>query len=315
MSTPVSAQIVEPREPARVRWLPRRVQSENAFRRLAAASVVGNVLLVVTGGAVRLTDSGLGCPTWPSCTDSSLTPTKQYAIHGIIEFSNRGLGVLLGIVAVSTWLVAIVLRRERLLATVAALGIPVQAVVGGITVRTHLNPWVVSLHFLLSMPIIAVAFALWWRLRAEAVRQPVPSMARLFARVTVGVAAVVLVVGTVVTGAGPHAGDTDTSGNIHRNGLNVESMSQLHADIVMLLVGLTLGLVAIAHLVRGADALRNAAIAMLGIELVQGVIGYTQYFLDVPPLLVAAHMFGACLVWLAALRVYAATLETADVAA
>ena len=101
---------------------------------------------VVTGGAVRLSDSGLGCPTWPSCTDSSLTPTKQYSFHGIIEFTNRQLTFVLVVIAVATWLVAMALRRERALATVAALGIPAQAVLGGFTVLTHLNPWLVALR-------------------------------------------------------------------------------------------------------------------------------------------------------------------------
>ena len=138
------------------------------LRRLAAASVVVNVVIVVTGGAVRLTDSGLGCPTWPRCTDSSLTPTKQYAIHGVIEFTNRQLTFVLTVVALVTWLVAMALRTERRLATLAALGVPAQAVLGGFTVLTHLNPWLVAAHFLLSMAIIAVTFVLWWRLRTDA---------------------------------------------------------------------------------------------------------------------------------------------------
>jgi heme a synthase len=285
-----------------VRWLPRRVQNDRWLRGLALASVIGNVVIVVTGGAVRLTDSGLGCPTWPKCTDSSLTPTKQYAVHGLIEFTNRQLTFVLAVIAVATWLAAIALRRERVLATVAALGIPAQAVLGGLTVLTHLNPWLVALHFLLSASIIAVAFVLWWRLRSEAPAEPVPPAAVWLARAVALVAAVTLVIGTVVTGSGPHAGDKDASGKVHRTGLQVSSMAQLHADVVMVLIGLTFGLLALCYALHTAAAARRAVVVLFGVELAQGVIGFTQYFLDVPPLLVALHMLGACLVWLAALR-------------
>ncbi|WP_368671948.1 heme A synthase, partial [Jatrophihabitans endophyticus] len=139
------------------------------------ASVVANVVIVVTGGAVRLSDSGLGCPTWPRCTSATLTPTKQYAIHGIIEFTNRQLTFVLVVIAVATWLVAMARRSQRPLATAALLGIPAQAVLGGFTVLTHLNPWLVGAHFLLSMVIIAITFALWARLRpGRATTEPAP---------------------------------------------------------------------------------------------------------------------------------------------
>jgi heme a synthase len=292
----------------RVRWLPARVQTVAWLRGLALASVVANVVIVVTGGAVRLTDSGLGCPTWPKCTDSSLTPTRQYAIHGLIEFGNRQLTVLLAVLAVATWLVAIAVRRERALATAAALGIPAQALLGGLTVLTHLNPWLVALHFLLSMAIVATTFVLWWRLRPElAAADAVPSAAARLAWVTAAVTAATLVIGTVVTGSGPHAGDTDASGKVHRTGLQVSSMAQLHADAVMVLIGLSVGLLALAFLLDRAGRLYRAVGVLLAVELAQGVIGYTQYFLHVPPLLVALHMLGACLVWLAALRVLLVT--------
>ncbi len=308
MATPVEvntdhSMAAQPAQRQPVRWLPGRLQSELVLRRLALASVVANVVIVVTGGAVRLTDSGLGCPTWPSCTDRSLTPTKAYAIHGVIEFANRQLSFVLAVVAIATWLVAVALRRERMFATLAALGVPAQAVLGGLTVLTHLNPWLVAAHFLLSMSIITVTVALWWRLRGRAEETVQPTATRLLARAVVAVSAATLVIGTVVTGSGPHAGARDDSGKVHRTGLNVASMAQLHADSVMVLVGLALGLVAVAYAVRAAEPVRHAALVLVGLVLGQGVIGYTQYFLDVPPLLVALHMLGACLVWIAALRV------------
>jgi cytochrome c oxidase assembly protein subunit 15 len=283
--------------------LPRWLNSSVALRRWALASVVANVVIVVTGGAVRLTNSGLGCPTWPSCTDASLTPTKAYSFHGIIEFTNRQLTFVLVIIAVATWLAAMAQRRERRLATVAALGIPAQAVLGGFTVLTHLNPWLVAAHFLLSMSIIAVTTWLWWRVRAGSSFTPVPDAARRLVQVTLAATAAVLVLGTIVTGSGPHAGDKDSSGKVHRTGLKVASMAQLHADSVMVLIGLSMGVLAVAYALHADASLRRAAAVLVGVELAQGVIGYTQYFLHVPPLLVALHMFGACLVWIAALRV------------
>ena len=294
-----------------VRWLPRRVQNDRWLRGLALASVIGNVVIVVTGGAVRLTDSGLGCPTWPKCTDNSLTPTKQYAIHGLIEFTNRQLTFVLAVIAVATWLAAMALRRERILATVAALGIPAQAVLGGLTVLTHLNPWLVALHFLLSAAIIAVTFVLWWRVRDPAPAEPVPVAALWLTRAVLVVAAVTLMIGTVVTGSGPHAGDKDESGKVHRTGLQVSSMAQLHADVVMILVGLTFGLLALCYALHTGRAARRAVVVLFGVELAQGVVGYTQYFLHVPPLLVALHMLGACLVWLAALQMILTLRPTA----
>ncbi|HEU5265983.1 MAG TPA: COX15/CtaA family protein [Jatrophihabitans sp.] len=296
-----------------VRWLPGWLQTATALRRLALASVIANVGIVVTGGAVRLTDSGLGCPTWPSCTDSSLTPTRAYAIHGVIEFTNRQLTFVLAVIAVATWVVAMVRRRERALATLAALGIPAQAVLGGLTVLTHLNPWLVAAHFLLSMAIIAATFALWWRVRdVRTASLPATPGTPALVWATVSVTAAVLVIGTVVTGSGPHAGDRAADGTVRRTGLQVSSMAQLHADAVMVLIGLTAGLVALLFATRAAPTARRAGLLLLAAELGQGAIGYVQYFLDVPPLLVGLHMLGACAVWLAALNVAARLPSSPD---
>lgn len=273
------------------------------LRRLALTSVISNVVIVVTGGAVRLSDSGLGCPTWPRCTDDRLAVTSEASIHGFVEFGNRLLTFVLVAVALATWLVAVLRKQERVLATVAVLGIPAQAVLGGLTVLFHLNPWLVAGHFLLSMAIIAVTFLLWWRVRAaEQVALAEPRV-RVLARFVTAVTAVTLVLGTIVTGSGPHAGDA-TDGRVRRTGLNPASMSQLHADSVMVLVGLTVGLVVLVQALRVGAAMRRAAWLLLAVELAQGAIGYAQYFLHLPELLVAVHMLGACLVWLAALNVW-----------
>jgi len=271
------------------------------LRRLALLSVIVNVGIVVTGGAVRLTNSGLGCPTWPRCSANDLVPNGKLGIHGVIEFTNRTLTFVVGVTLFLTALVAWRQRRQLGLAVLALLGIPAQAVLGGIVVRTNLNPWLVAGHFLLSAAIIAATFLLWWRLsdRTPVTVQPA---VRWLAGAAAGATALVLVAGTIVTGAGPHAGDLK-NGKVHRIHLPISGLAQLHADLVMILIGLTVGVLAAAYALR-VPALRRAAVLLLGIELAQGIIGYTQYFLHVPALLVGLHMLGACLVWLAALRVF-----------
>ncbi|MBV9593058.1 MAG: COX15/CtaA family protein [Actinobacteria bacterium] len=279
-----------------------RLRRPELLRWSATASLLANVAIVVTGGAVRLTNSGLGCPTWPRCTDASLTPTKAAAIHGVIEFTNRQLTFVVGLLALITLVIAWVQHRERGLAVAGFAGIPAQAVLGGITVLTHLNPYAVAAHFLLSMAIIAVFALLWWRV-SDHVHVPVAPAGRQLGRTAALVTAVTLALGTVVTGSGPHAGDLDADKKLHRIHLAPSSAAQLHADAVMVLIGVTIGIVALVYAVRAAGVLRRAALVAVVVELAQGIIGYTQYFLHVPAALVALHMFGACLVWLAALRV------------
>lgn len=282
------------------RWLS-WTRSPAWLRGLAVAALVSNVVIVVSGGAVRLTNSGLGCPTWPKCTAASLTPTKAYSFHGIIEFSNRQITFVVGLFAVLVLVAAWRQRRERTLAVAGFLAIPAQAVLGGVTVLTHLNPYAVACHFLLSMGVIAVYAVLVHRLRGEG-SASVPAAARWASRALVALGALVLVLGTVTTGSGPHAGDLD-KGTLHRIHLSPRAASQLHADSVTALIGLTLGVILLAYALR-QRALARAAVVLFALEWVQGGIGWTQYFLGLPPLLVVVHMLGACLVWLGALRVW-----------
>ncbi|SDD66330.1 COX15/CtaA family protein [Glycomyces harbinensis] len=276
-----------------------------AIRRWALASVVANVGIIVTGGAVRLTESGLGCPEWPKCTADSLVTTPEMGIYGVIEFGNRVLTFALVAIALGA-LVAAWLRipRRRSLVKLALLGmlyVPVQAVIGGITVWTNLNPWVVGLHFLASIPLVALSVALYARSGEPdgAVVPLVPRAVVLLSRGLVGVAFAVIVLGVVVTGSGPHAGDADTP----RNGMDPALMSQLHADLVWLLLGLTVALIAALHAVKAPEAAKRTAYVLLVVELLQGVIGYTQYYLDLPVLLVGMHMLGAGVLWVAAMAV------------
>ncbi|HET8603961.1 MAG TPA: COX15/CtaA family protein [Marmoricola sp.] len=286
--------------------------AERWIRPLGWASLVMNGVLVVTGGAVRLTDSGLGCPTWPHCTAGSFTPHRAMGIHSAIEFGNRMLTFVLAAVAIATFVAAwryMRLRGRRdlmWLALAMGLFIPLQAVVGGISVLTELNPWVVSLHLIISMGIIGVAVVFLFRLSRRTQVRTRPGPVGALGWATFVSAWLVLYAGTVVTGSGPHAGDAKSP----RNGLDGLEVSQLHADLVFLFVGLTIGLLFTLLATRAPASARRAAQVLLAIELSQGVIGYVQYFTGVPAVLVGFHMLGASLVSAAVTWVLLETLQT-----
>jgi cytochrome c oxidase assembly protein subunit 15 len=271
---------------------------------LAVANLLANIGIVVTGAAVRLTGSGLGCPTWPRCTDESYVAHGELGINGAIEFGNRLLTFVLAAVAILCFLAALAARHRRAtrLAFVIGLGIPLQAVIGGITVLTDLNPWVVACHFLLSMAIIMVCIALLDELRSPD-RGIAPPLPRALAWATLLAGWVVLYLGTVVTGAGPHAGDAEAP----RNGLDPATVSQVHAFAVYILVALTVALLVVA--VRGGHRwLALVTWVLLLVEVLQGVLGWVQYWLDLPVGLVALHMLGAALLAAGLARIALAVL-------
>jgi cytochrome c oxidase assembly protein subunit 15 len=277
------------------------------LRRLALASLLANVGLVVTGGAVRLTGSGLGCPTWPRCTDASYVTTSQMGAHGVIEFGNRSLTFVVGLLALACVIAAGCQQpRRRPLTLWSALvlaGIPAQAVIGGITVLTKLNPWVVGFHFLASMAVIAAAYQLWVRTAGAPAGAALPRPLSALTRLTAVTAAAVLAVGTVVTGSGPHAGDAGA----RRTGLDPQEISQLHVDLVFLLLGLSVALWYALRAVNAPVVARRAAGWLITVELAQGVVGFVQYFTHLPVLAVGLHMLGASAVWVAMLAVLEAT--------
>jgi heme a synthase len=275
------------------------------LRRLAWATLVANVALVVTGGAVRLTGSGLGCPTWPRCDDQSFTPHGATGIHQLIEFGNRTLTFVLVAIAVATYVAARQSGRRDLtrMSLFLALAIPAQAVLGGITVLTDLNPWVVSLHLVISLVIVAAAVLFLHRLDHPA-RPRASGMVAALACTTYAVTWLVLYAGTVVTGSGPHAGDAKAP----RNGLDPLQISQLHADLVFLLIGLSAGL---WFALRAAGADPRPATALLAVEALQAAIGFVQYFAGLPVAVVMLHMLGAALVVAAATVLLISVLEPA----
>lgn len=282
--------------------------SQTLLRRFALAALLTNIGIVVTGGLVRVTGSGLGCPTWPTCDGETVVPrpgSGHATWQTAVEFGNR----LLTFVVLAAVVGAFVqVRRTRphtraveRLALALPLGVALQAVVGGITVRMQLSPVTVAVHFLLSMVLIALAALLYERVRGEDRDggRPVPAGVRHASTALLAVAAVVLVLGTVVTGAGPHAGDPGTP----RLGVDIRFAAIAHADAVWLLLGLTVALVAVTWR-AGPPSLRTTLRWLLALEVAQGVIGYTQYALGIPEVLVALHILGSTLVWTLAVLVW-----------
>jgi cytochrome c oxidase assembly protein subunit 15 len=257
-------------------------------------------LLVLTGGAVRVTGSGLGCPTWPECTADSYTPVAgqpEGAFHAWIEFGNRLLTFLLFFAALA--IVILVLRAKRrdlrLLALSQIAGIFGQAIVGGITVLTKLNPFAVASHFILSIILIAASHSLLMRSKAERIDAPVRVR---FIQLHTALTFIVIVAGTLVTGAGPHAGDSETP----RLDIAIQTVTAIHGYLVIALLALTI--VGIYKKFNGyADDTQRHLIIFLAIALAQGVVGYAQYLLGVPEVLVIIHLLGSSILWIAAWRI------------
>lgn len=280
--------------------------SLQTFRRLTLLGVVLLGLIVVTGGVVRLTSSGLGCPTWPQCADGSLVPHGRYAVHGAVEFGNRLVSAAVGVLMLVLPLASLRLSPRRRDLTLLSLGLWVgflgQAVLGGLTVLFKLNPGLVAGHFLLSMVLLLDVVVLdvrTARLLHPSMRPASPRWLAWLARFLALVAAVVLVLGTVVTGSGPHSGD---SSDVVRFGFNVRDVAQVHADAAMLLVGLV---AAMAFAVRAQDVpgqARRESIWLVVTVVGQAGIGFAQYFLGVPVGLVGLHVAGATLLWIFSLR-------------
>ncbi len=258
--------------------------------------------LVITGGAVRLTGSGLGCPTWPECTDGSYIPVANQAegqLHAWIEFGNRLLTFALVISALVVLIHVLYTRRRDLrgLALGQVLGILGQGVLGGITVLTDLHPLPVASHLLLSIILIAGATSLYSRRNFRAVqRMDIDRTTRNLSRVHILVTFLVVALGTVLTGSGPHAGDEDA----RRFGFEIRGVATLHAEAVIALLGITLALYIAA---RNYPEIIRAIIIFTIITLAQGVLGYIQYFTGIPEILVGFHLLGAVLVWIAAWRI------------
>jgi cytochrome c oxidase assembly protein subunit 15 len=281
-----------------------------ALRRWALGGVITSALIILTGAAVRLSQSGLGCPDWPNCTRASIAAsgaTGDPLIHRWIEFGNRLVTVAIFVIAIGVFVAAWQYRgadgrrRSDLIWLAAAQpgAIVLQAVLGGIVVITKLNPALVSLHFLASMALVAATVALYIRAQegTGSPRQLVARPVRLAAAGVVVTVALMVTAGTVVTGTGPLAGAPDVS----RYHLPLEGATQLHADIGWLLAGLMAALLLGLNLTAAPSRAVRLGWVLLGLIALQGVVGYTQYFTGLPAGLVWVHVTGSVAIWITAL--------------
>jgi cytochrome c oxidase assembly protein subunit 15 len=289
------------------------VLQARASRVLSPASgflLFAQAAIVVTGGAVRLTGSGLGCPTWPECTPGSYTP-KPYQVEEQvkvwIEFGNRLLTFVLVLAAITVLISVLAAGRKDLrgLALGQVLGILGQGILGGITVLTGLHPATVAAHFLLSIVLIAGATSLRAQRFASLEKQEAAPLVKKIATAHLAVSFLVLFLGTLVTGSGPHAGDATAE----RFPFDLRTMAWLHADAVIALFGITFGL----FVVHGISAHTKKRLKIfVAIALSQGLIGYVQWYLDLPELMVGLHLVGSTLVWIASMRVWLSVTKRMD---
>jgi cytochrome c oxidase assembly protein subunit 15 len=279
-------------------------------RRIFTALLIFQCVIVITGGIVRITGSGLGCPTWPECAPGSYTPSPDQSedpFHIWIEFGNRLLTFVLGIAALAALFYSLRFipnLRIRLLALGQLLGIIGQAILGGITVLTGLHPTTVAAHLLLSIILISGALSLRQRVYGRIPRNfDSQSLTRSLSKALVALGFIVIVMGTIVTGTGPHAGDDASV----RFDFDIRTVAWLHADLVIAFLGLTLATLIAVRLGErepSRSILLRRIYLLLGISLSQGGIGYLQYFTGVPELLVIAHLIGAVSVWLSLWNFY-----------
>lgn len=286
-------------------WLAQRITlSPRALRWSTTAALVVSVLVVLGGGVVRVTGSGLGCPTWPTCEGSSIAPIPELGIHGLIEFSNRMVTVLL-IVAVGWAIVAARLQvhRDRMLTRLAWSMfwlVVANAVAGGVTVLVKLNPWVVALHFLLAMGLLATATLTWHRARWRGTPGAAPVAPSWTARTLLIVTAALVVVGTIVSGAGPHSGDNR---DVPRIAIDWTAIVLVHAALAVVVIALAIALLFALRRAEDAALARRTTLVFLVVLLAQGLLGGVQSLIGIPAMLVALHLLGAALVWVGAIRV------------
>lgn len=271
--------------------------SPRTYRLVTLVALFLLCFIIVTGGAVRLTGSGLGCPQWPNCDEGSLVPRSASDTHAMIEFVNRTVTGLVSLAVIAAVLGSLLRapRRRDLdwWSSGLVAGVVGQIVLGGITVLVHLHPVAVMSHFLLSIVIVFDAVMLHHR--AGLPDPPPPSARRSpLAGVVLAVAALAVLTGTIVTASGPHGGDED----VRRLGFRVDQVARVHGATVIVLLVTTL---IVVYVLRETPARRTGGV-FIGVLLAQGAVGYTQYFTGVPAVLVGVHILGAVLVWIGAIR-------------
>jgi cytochrome c oxidase assembly protein subunit 15 len=291
---------------------PRLTVSRSLGHRLNVLALALIALIVLTGGAVRLTGSGLGCSDWPECSVGHLTPALQF--HGLVEFSNRMVTIVL-VIAVAAAFLGCVYRRPRrrdlmYLSGGLVAGVLGQAVLGGIVVYTKLNPYVVMVHFFATMVLLVNAIVLVHRDNRDyepgSGRLLVPRPLLRLHYGVLGLLALVIAAGTATTGAGPHAGESNGQQVAKRIPVALRDMAELHSSLALLLVGMVIGLVVGLHMGDVPERVRRAGRILLLVLVAQAAVGYTQYFTHLPALLVEVHLLGVTILVVGATQCFLA---------
>ena len=268
-------------------------------RRISLANLIAQSGIIVTGAIVRLTGSGLGCPTWPDCTPGSLIPVagQVEGFHKYIEFGNRTLTFLVLAISIALFVFSLINEKRNIIlwSFLPLIGTLLQAVLGGITVLTGLNPFTVMAHFLLSIILVGISVKIYNYFSDKRISKSLPKIVDNYVKIVTLVGFAVITLGTVTTGSGPHSGDEIAA----RFNLDLRVIAWLHADTVLLFVGLIIGLLVITKLNAESNHLYKTTRTLFIICLLQGFIGYVQWFNDLPWVLVSLHVIGAVITWIA----------------
>ena len=272
--------------------------SSSFARRISLANLIAQSLIILTGAIVRLTGSGLGCPTWPNCAPGSLIPVAEQVegFHKYIEFGNRLLTFAVLAISIALFVVALMRKKRQIIlwGSLPLIGTLLQAVLGGITVLTGLNPFTVMAHFILSIILVAISVKIFAYFSEKTYQYKLPKIVDIYLQILTLIGFIVIVLGTITTGSGPHSGDEIAA----RFNLDVREVAWLHADSVLLFVGLVIGLQVITRLDKDLFYLQRNAKILLAICVIQGFIGYVQWFSSVPWILVSVHVAGAVITWI-----------------
>ena len=268
-------------------------------RRISLANLIAQSGIIVTGAIVRLTGSGLGCPTWPDCAPGSLIPVagQVEGFHKYIEFGNRTLTFLVLAISIALFVFSLLNEKRNIIvwSFLPLIGTLLQAVLGGITVLTGLHPSTVMAHFLLSIILVGVSVKIYDYFNNQRTFKALPKIVDNYVKIVTLVGQAVIILGTITTGSGPHSGDEIAA----RFDLDIRVIAWLHADSVLLFVGLIVGLLVITIINKESKHIYKITRTLFIICLVQGFIGYVQWFNGLPWILVSFHVIGAVFTWIA----------------
>jgi cytochrome c oxidase assembly protein subunit 15 len=268
-------------------------------RRISLANLIAQSGIIVTGAIVRLTGSGLGCPTWPDCAPGSLIPVagQVEGFHKYIEFGNRTLTFLVLAISIALFVFSLLNEKRNIIiwSFLPLIGTLLQAVLGGITVLTGLHPATVMAHFLLSIILVGISVKIYDYFNNQKTFKALPKIVDNYVKIVTLVGLAVIILGTITTGSGPHSGDEIAA----RFDLDIRVIAWLHADSVLLFVGLIVGLLVISRINKESKHIYKITRTLFIICLVQGFIGYVQWFSDLPWILVSFHVIGAVITWIA----------------